>query len=316
MENELLILMHDDDEIEYLVLYEANRRRNLHVGLPYYKYDRFNLEDLHEDECEVEFRFKKFDIYRLAAALHFPNIFKCSNGVVVNPVEALRICLKRFTYPCRYADLVPRFGRPVPQLFMVTNLMVDYLYNRYSKVLHNFDQPWRAPLHLQMYADAIHNKGAALGNCWGFIDGTVRPICRPKEDQRMACNGHKRVHALKFQSIATPNGLITNLFGLVEGKRHDSGMLAMSGIMPQLIQMSFSPTGQAMCIYGDQAYPQRIRVQCPFPHRNDLTPAEQAVNQSLSQVRESVEWVFGDVVNYFKFTDFKKNLKIGVQLAK
>ena len=31
----------------------------------------------------------------------------------------------------------------------------------------------------------------------------------------------------------------------------------------------------------------------------------------MNQVRVSVEWVFGDVVNYLKFTDFKKNLKIG-----
>ena len=30
----------------------------------------------------------------------------------------------------------------------------------------------------------------------------------------------------------------------------------------------------------------------------------------MSQVRVSVEWLFGDVVNYFKFLDFKKVLKI------
>jgi len=32
----------------------------------------------------------------------------------------------------------------------------------------------------------------------------------------------------------------------------------------------------------------------------------------MSQVRIAVEWVFGDIVNYFKFLDFKKNLKIGL----
>ena len=32
----------------------------------------------------------------------------------------------------------------------------------------------------------------------------------------------------------------------------------------------------------------------------------------MSSVRVSVEWIFGDVVNYFKFTDFKKNLTIGL----
>ena len=32
----------------------------------------------------------------------------------------------------------------------------------------------------------------------------------------------------------------------------------------------------------------------------------------MSKVRVAVEWVFGDVLNYFKFVDFKKNLKIGM----
>ena len=128
----------------------------------------------------------------------------------------------------------------------------------------------------------------------------------------MVYNGHKRVHALKFQSVVTPNILIANLFGPVEGRRHDSGMLAMSGLLPQLQNMSVSPTGQAMCIYGDPAYPHRIHIKCPFAHQQVLSPAEQAFNESMSKVRVSVEWVFGDVVNYYKFTDFKKNLKIGL----
>ena len=188
MEDEFLVLMHDDGEIddeEFFILHEANCHRNLHGGLPYYKYGRFNLEELRNDECEVEFRFRKQDIYRLAAALHLPETFKCPNGVLVESIEALCICLKRYTYPCRYAGLVPRFGRPVPQLCMITNLVLDYLLDRYGDLLHNLNQGWLSPQSLQVYADAIHNKGAALDNCWGFIDGTVRPICRPKENQRM-----------------------------------------------------------------------------------------------------------------------------------
>ena len=132
----------------------------------------------------------------------------------------------------------------------------------------------------------------------------------------MVYNGHKRIHALKFQSVVTPNGLIANLFALVEGRRHDSGMLAMSGLLPQLEQMSFSPTGQSMCMYGDPAYPHRMHLQCPYAQWQALSPDEQAFNQSMSQVRVSVEWVFGDVVKYFKVTDFKKNLKIGLSAVR
>ena len=54
----------------------------------------------------------------------------------------------------------------------------------------------------QTYSIAIH-------------DGTVRPISKPGVNQRAVYNGHKRVHALKFQSLALPNGLIGNLFGPV-----------------------------------------------------------------------------------------------------
>ena len=37
-----------------------------------------------------------------------------------------------------------------------------------------------------------------------------------------------------------------------------------------------------------------------------------AYNASMSAVRSSVEWLFGDIINYFKSLDFKKNLKIGL----
>ena len=243
-----------------------------------------------EDECEVEFRFKKDDIFRLAAALQLPEIFKCQNGVVVDSVEALCIALKRFAYPCRFVDLIPCFGRPISQLCMATNLVVDHIFDSFGHLLANLDQPWLSRQNLKFYADGIHGKGAALDNCWGFVDGTVRPICRPKHDQRAVYNGHKRVHAIKFQSVVAPNGLIANLFGPVEGRRHDSGMLAMSGLLDQLEQHSFTPDGQPLCIYGDPAYPLRVFLQCPFARRPDFTAQEQAFNESMSRVRVSVEW--------------------------
>ena len=68
---------------------------------------------------------------------------------------------------------------------------------------------------LQTYSEVIHDKGAALDNCFGFVDGTVRPISKPGVNQRAVYNGHKRVHALKIQSLTLPNGLIGHLFGPV-----------------------------------------------------------------------------------------------------
>ena len=49
--------------------------------------------------------------------------------------------------------------------------------------------------------------------------------------QMIVYNGHKRQHALKYQSITTPNGMIANLYGPVEGKRHDATIFRISGLM-------------------------------------------------------------------------------------
>ena len=122
-------------------------------------------------------------------------------------------------------------------------------------------------------------------------------------------NGHKKVHAIKFQSIAIPNGLIANLYGPVEGKRHDSAILAQSQVLNQLQRLSFNPHGNILCIYGDPAYPFRPHLQSPFRGAR-LTDDQRAWNKLMSEVQVSVEWIFGDVVNYFKFLDLKKNLKI------
>ena len=35
----------------------------------------------------------------------------------------------------------------------------------------------------------------------------------------------------------------------------------------------------------------------------------------MSEVRASVEWVFGDIVYYFAFMDFKKNLKVKLSVS-
>ena len=83
-------------------------------------------------------------------------------------------------------------------------------------------------------------------------------------------------------------------------------MLADSGLLLLLQRHAVSSFGQPMCIYGDPAYPLRLHLQTPF--RNAvLTPDMKAFNASTNAVRVSVEWLFGDIVIFFKFIDLKKN---------
>ena len=122
--------------------------------------------------------------------------------------SALYSTLRRFAYPCRYSDLIPRFGRPVPELSMISNLVMDIIYQEQNHRLTQWNNTLLNPPLLKSYACAIDSKGSPLPNCFGLTDGTVRPICRPEQNQRIVYNGHKRVHDLKYQSVVLPNGMI------------------------------------------------------------------------------------------------------------
>ena len=102
---------------------------------------------------------------------------------------------------------------PVPVLSMVFNDVLDFVYDTHSHRITQWNPTVLSPADLQIYSDAVAAKGAALQNCFGFIDGTVYLICRPGEQQRILYNGHKRLHGLKFQAVALPNGLIGNFYG-------------------------------------------------------------------------------------------------------
>ena len=111
--------------------------------------------------------------------------------------------------------MIQRFARPVPVISMVTNILIDYIYDIHGRRLTNWNRDILDTDHLEMYAAVIAARGLPLDNCFGFVDGTVRPIARPGENQRILYNGHKRVHAIKFQSVVLPNGLIGNMYGPV-----------------------------------------------------------------------------------------------------
>ena len=89
------------------------------------------------------------------------------------------------------------------------------------------------------------------------------------------------------------------------------GCLLCLAFCQNLSSIPFHLMVRYFCIYGDLAYPHRLHLQCPFPAAH-LTQEQQAFNESMSSARESVEWIFGEIINYYKFVDFKKNLKIGL----
>ena len=112
--------------------------------------------------------------------------------------------------------------------------------------------------------------------------------------------------------MITPNGLICNLYGPIEGRRHDAFMLAASGLLEQLQDKMNDENGGPYVLYGDPAYPIRSHLLAPFRGAH-LLPVEQHFNEDMSKVRTSVEWGYGKIIQYFAFMDFKKNLKVLLQ---
>ena len=80
-------------------------------------------------------------------------------------------------------------------------------------------------------------------------------------------------------------------------------MLVESNLLHELEQNAFSPTGEPMCVFWDPAYPLGVHLQAPY--RNGiLTQMMEAYNAEMSSVRVTVEWLFGNIINDFKFFGF------------
>ena len=111
--------------------------------------------------------------------------------------------------------------------------------------------------------------------------------------QRAVYNGHKRKHGLKFQSVVVPDGMVAQMFGPVEGRRHDITLLKLSKLEEKMVL--FPPD---CFLYGDQAYPLRPWLLSPFRGANK-PPSMRLWNKRMRTVRISVEHGFKIITSLF-----------------
>ncbi len=149
----------------------------------------------------------------------------------------------------------------------------------------------------------------------GFIDGTARPICRPKYNQKQQYSGYKKQHVLKYQSVILPNGLIGRLDGAFNGRRHDAAVLHLSKLVSEM-QNIFVKPGITYVVYGDPGYSNSRFIKVGFKNYGTLSPLQKQFNSDMSALRVSVEYGFGRILQQFAFLDFKKNQKLYLQPLK
>ena len=84
------------------------------VFFPFWKYDKFDLENMGEAQCKREFCFLRSHIYNLKKVLNIPKKIVTVRG-------------KRLAFPCRYTDMVPTFGKNERELCLIYNHMLDHI---------------------------------------------------------------------------------------------------------------------------------------------------------------------------------------------
>ena len=141
--------------------------------------------------------------------------------------------------------------------------------------------------------------------------------------QRRARNGES-FHDRAINSVSTcpstcssprqtaPINRFTDLYGPVDGNRHDAFIWNESGLEAGLRDYLTTDDDVKYYVYGDPAYALSDIMITPFPTCT-ITADKAAFNKSMSSVRQGVETEFKETVINFAFMDYKKNLKLLLQ---
>lgn len=313
-------------------------RRSKDLG----KHERLDFDSLTDFECWTWFRFHREDIPVLVEKLQIPDVIKTKSRYVFSGREALLVCLWRLHFPCKWDAGAKFFGRGRSALSEINTYMLEYLTYGFSHLLR-MPPYYSNPATLRKHADAINSK-CPLSNVGGFIDGTLRRICRPRAGQRACYNGHKKHHGLKWQNVIAPDGIIIDQWGPAEGRRSDIWMLRESQLVPHVRQYwrfeitpatlgAHTPSlpgaplahfdGQGdeagrvfiqYCVFGDKGYFTHHTGAVISPYKReeefDLSPAEKRFNAKMSKARIAVEWGFLKTVQKFAYLDNHKQMKL------
>jgi hypothetical protein len=175
----------DEDLLLLAILYHENKFRASQEAF-------FNFETVPENSnlWRESFRFTKQEILFLTATFKMPNPCTLVTRHSASACDALCMFLHRLAYPTRLCQSEYFFGRSKTAVSLFFNHVLEWIYERYKHLLewdhHRLSQPV-----LRRFAAVVHQKGAPLNDCIGFIDGTVREICKPGVNQKVVYNGHK-----------------------------------------------------------------------------------------------------------------------------
>jgi hypothetical protein len=264
---------------------------------------QFDISSFGEKECHGYFRFSADELRRLNAALAIPPFIVTSEGDRCAGFEVLCMMCMYYAYPTRRFEMISKFGTSTSRMSRLISHLRNWIFERYYP---GMSKPRLLPRNkAQEFSDVIFQQSGVQGII-GFIDGTVRPTCKPEMFQAVVYNGKDKTHALKYQVFVTPDGIMRHVFGPVCGSRHDQHMVQESKILEWITSHGSCASGKSFVCYADAGYAVAPGLMRPFADEK-INVEHKAFNEVMSSVRICVEWEFGDIVTQWAHVNYKRN---------
>ena len=267
---------------------------------------KFDLETFGEKETESWFRFSSQELFRLRIALGIAEEIVTSEQDRCSGVEALCMLCMYYAFPTRRFMMIPFFGTSTSRLSRIISHLRFFLFSRFSPGLAH--PPLISADKMDEFSSAVYAK-CEVPHIFSFIDGTVRPTAKPEINQGVMYNGKDRVHALKYQVLVTPDGIMRHVTGPYCGSRHDQHMVNKSEVLDWVLQHDRSRDGHVYVTYADAGYAVAPGLMRPFPD-SAVNISHKAFNDVLTSVRVCVEWEFGDIVVNWAAVNYVPGQKI------
>ena len=275
-------------------------------------HDNYFADTMDDATSRFLYRFTIPQLRCVCRALHLPDTITTTARDRVSTLEAMALVCRRMAEPCRLYNVANEFGRSLGATSRIFHAMIALVHSMYSDTLYLNEKLLMQ--RFRLYAESVRRAGSPLATCFAFIDGTKHYISRPGaraganefENLQRACyNGHPRRHCLNWQGVTAPDGIVLSMYGPVEGRRHDSTLLAMSGLLETL---ELIPDMKGYLLYGDPAYGCRENLSS-FPNAAHGSH-EAEFNSAMSSVRESVEWSFHIIKGLWSFLNWSIKQKV------
>jgi hypothetical protein len=263
-------------------------------------------------------RFDAQELFDLVRVLDLPPSFCTRNSYCVIVLEAVCLLCARFRSSADEYVLVMKYDRSQSAISDIVNHVVILIDKRWKHLLNYDNEVLLSSENLARYVNAIHCCGSPLTTIRGFINCTIRQICRPSWGQRIVYNRHKKYHAFKYQAVMLANGIIAHLFGPREGCNADPKLLCQSELLLKCKQLAVRPgtdedtprVEHYFQLFGDPAYGCTHLIQSPFIRPGQRTAQQDTWKARMSAVCIKVEHGCGIVLNLWPFLNSWWKLKV------